>query len=266
MDRITKAIEMADERRGGGDERGRSSRKQLHSVFGAKKNDVDLNYRVLRKNRIISGFLDNPLSDPYRLLRTRVLRIMRENNWRTLGITSPNPKAGKTLTSINLSIAIAIESNHSALLIDADLRNPSIHQKLGFQAVSGLDHYLESEDDELSSLFVLPGIDRLAILTSRRVEHGSSELLTGKKMINLVKRMKESDPSTIVIFDLPPVLVGDDAVAFSSCLDAVLLVVEDGKTQSDELKKSVELLDGINILGTVLNKAQESESYMKDYY
>ncbi len=266
MDRISKAIELAGEKRKANKVGKRRNINDGYAFSKTKRHGIELDYSVVRRNRIISGFLDNPLADPYRLLRTRVLRIMGQNKWRTLGITSPHPCAGKTLTAINLSIAIAIESNHSALLVDADLRSPNIHEKLGFKPVSGLEHYLQSDAEELDSLFVLPGVDRLAILTSRKVEKCSSELLTGKKMTNLVKKMKESDPSSIAIFDLSPILLGDDAVAFSSCLDAVLMIVEDGKTRSDELRRSFELLDGVNTLGTVLNKAKEPQANFPGYY
>ncbi len=77
-------------------------------------------------------------------------------------------------------------------------------------------------------------------------------------MVELVEELKARYPSRIVLFDLPPVLPCDDVIAFAPYVDAALLVVEDGKTQESELKRAVELLDSINILGTVLNKSTES--------
>ena len=173
-------------------------------------------------------------------------------------------EVGKTLTSINLAAAIAMEPNHSSLLVDADLRGPQVHKTLGIKPELGLCNYLKGEIG-VPDLLINPGINNFVVLPAQSSSLGSSELLTSSEMIDLVEELKSRYSSRVVLFDLPPVLVGDDVIAFAQHLDAVLVVVEDGKTQADELKKAIELLDGIDILGIVLNKSNDNLQMSYDY-
>ena len=101
-----------------------------------------------------------------------------------------------------------------------------------------------------------PSIERLVVLPGRETMLNSSEALSAPTMVHLVEELKNRYPSRLVIFDLPPILSSDDALAFSPYIDAVLLVIEEGKTSSDELAQSLEILQPVNIIGTVLNKSK----------
>lgn len=259
MDRITKAIELARERnlQNTGQVQPIQRRQQTVPVVDAQEiRKVEITPGLLKKNGIIAAADDQHFSDAYRLLRTRVLQRMRQNGWKTLGITSSHPKAGKSYTSINLSIAIAMDQNHSALLVDADMRRPSIHNYFGITPEIGISDYLE-RDMPLSEVMLDPGIKDFSFIPCSNGVEGTSELLGGPKMGALIDSMKKSKGSQIAVFDLPPILVGDDAVTLTSQLDAVLVVVEDGVTQSDELMSAMELLADMNVIGSVLNKATD---------
>ena len=259
MDRITKALELAREKRGGGIGAHAGSMQPAvlaGDITHGLVREVEISPEYMRQQKIIAGFTDDPLADSYRLLRTRLMQRMRQNGWTTLGITSTAPNAGKTLTSINLGIAIAMDSNHSVLLVDVDMRKPDVHKVLGVTPEHGLVEYLTS-NISLADVLISPGIERFVFLPCVEKTQGTSELLATKKMVHLVEQLKAQSPSRIVIFDLPPILVGDDVVAFSSNLDAVLLVVEDGKTDSRHLARAAELLEGTNLIGTVLNKSRD---------
>ena len=190
---------------------------------------------------------------------------MQQNKWKTLGITSAGKDDGKTLTAVNLAISIAMKQNFTVILVDADLRSPTIHKLFGFEPKLGLSDYLNSNIPVEKILFN-PGVDRLVILPGTQPIHGSSELLSSPNMARLVKDLKSRYATRIVIFDLPPVLVGDDVVAFSPNLDAALIIVEEGGTESDKLKKSVELLEGVEIIGAVLNKSKNDTLGYEYYY
>jgi Mrp family chromosome partitioning ATPase len=131
-----------------------------------------------------------------------------------------------------------------------------VHTFFGIKPKYGLGDYLTSEM-AVEELLIHPGIERFVILPTPKSVDGSSELLALSKMVQLVQDLRTRYSSRLIIFDLPPVLVGDDVAALSPLLDAILLVVEDGKTQADELARAVELLEGVNLLGTVLNKSAE---------
>jgi protein-tyrosine kinase len=214
-----------------------------------------LDSELLRQRRIVSLHNHNAESEAFRMLRTKILKQLRDNNWNSFGITAPAQGAGKSTIAANLAIAMAMDVNQSVLLVDLDLRYPKIHWYFGLENESGLrDYFLSGKP--LSELLVNPGIDRLTLLPGRGQAVGSSEILTGPRMKTLVNEINSRNQSRIIIYDLPPVLATDDVIATTDYYDAILLVVEEGKTQPEEVKKTLKLLSGKNLLGTVLNKSQ----------
>lgn len=268
MDRITKAIELARERneqKTGQSAPASTRRQRVADVELDKVRKVNVSADLLKNNGIISNSDDGRFSDSYRLLRTRVLQRMRQNSWKTLGITSSHPKAGKSYTSINLGIAIAMDQNHSTLLVDADMRRPSVHNYFGLNPDIGIADYLQ-RDIPLTDVMLDPGISDFRFIPCAQSIDGTSELLGGPKMAQLIETMKKDKTSQIGVFDLPPILVGDDVVTLTSQLDAVLVVVEDGVTQSDELLDAMELLRDMNVIGTILNKATDTDMHQYGGY
>jgi capsular exopolysaccharide synthesis family protein len=227
------------------------------------------NAEFLKERRIITPGADAAVIDAYKLLRTRVLHRLRQNHWNVLGVTSAGASTGKTLTAINLAISIAMSHDQTVLLVDADLRKPAVHRYMGLEVSAGLPDYL-SAGAEVEDLFINPGIPRMVILPGvspdDRGRGQSSELLASPRMSDLVDELKSRYETRIIVFDLPPVLVGDDVVAFAPALDAVMLVVEDAQTQSDEFSQTVDLLDNVDILGVVLNKSKARAEGYGDYY
>jgi capsular exopolysaccharide synthesis family protein len=214
---------------------------------------------------VLTGIDSGPVVDAYRLLRTRVLHRMRQNGWNTIGVTSAGAREGKTLTSVNLGISIAMGLKNTVIVVDADLRKPSVHDMFSFNPRRGLADLL-LDGDPVESLLVNPGIDRFVLLPGSRDRHISSEHLASPRMEQLVTDLKHRYPGRIVIFDLPPVLVGDDVVGFAPKLDALLLVVEEGGTVADDFNRTVDLLEGVEVLGTVLNKSADVSQAYGDYY
>ncbi len=212
---------------------------------------------ILRNNRVIMGLYNDPRADIFRVLRTNVLRQLRENNWNSFAITSATLGAGKTFISVNLAIAIAMEGNQSVLLVDADLRRPTVGKYLGLQGEWGLVDYLKG-DASLEDTLINPGIERLVILPGASYSNNSSELISSRKMVNFIKEIKSRYESRIIIFDIPPLFAADDALLFIPHIDAALLVVEDGKNTTDELQHSMYILEQTNLLGLVVNKSRQS--------
>lgn len=220
---------------------------------------VEVSSDRLREKRVIVGDSNDSISDQYKVLRTHVLHRLKANQWNSLAITSPNEGCGKTLTSINLAISLAREVNHSVLLVDLDLRRPSIHKYFLSNEYQGISEYL-NKDIDLSEVLLNPGVDRLVILPGNKPIANSSEMLSSPKMVKLVDELKTRYPNRIVIFDMPPLLSCDDMIAFSPYVDATMLVVEEGGTRKDELKRAYQLLEKINVIGTVLNKSTDKEA------
>ena len=215
---------------------------------------VDVPNAKLEQNRIIAGFYNNPQSAVFRMLRTQVLKKMRSNRWQTLAITSPTAGEGKTVVAANLAIAIAMELNQTVLLVDMDLRNPSISKYFGLKPSLGLREYLAG-NYELSDVLMNPGIKRLVILPGLGRAEDSAELLSSPKMASLVADIKAQYDSRMIIFDVPPILQTDDVLLSAGYFDSTLLVLEDGKNTESNITKSLQLLEGSHLLGTVVNKA-----------
>jgi protein-tyrosine kinase len=216
-----------------------------------------INPDVLQNNRIIMGIDDDPRADIFRVLRTNVLRQLRQNNWNSFAITSATPGAGKTFISVNLAIAIAMEEDQNVLLVDADIKRPGVGQQLGLRFDFGLVDCLTS-DLSLYETCINPGIERLVVLPGRNSNKNSSELISSRRMLDLIKEIKSRYASGIIIFDLPPLFAADNALLLMPHVDAALLVVEDGKNSFDELQQSMYILEDTNLLGLVLNKSRQT--------
>ncbi len=227
-------------------------------VVYSRTRSVVVDQEALRRNRILTAH-ESPLADAYKILRTQVLHRLRENGWNVLGITSPRDGEGKTLTAVNLAIALAAEPTLTVLLVDADLRAPRLHLALGVEAKAGLTEFL-LDGRPVEELLVYPNLGRLIVLPAGRGTERSADVLTSPRMSALAKELKYRYASRVVVFDLPPVLGRADVLAFAPQLDALLLVVEEGKTSEPELQQAVQVLKGsAPILGTVLNKHGRDE-------
>ncbi|MFZ4536436.1 CpsD/CapB family tyrosine-protein kinase [Propionivibrio sp.] len=216
---------------------------------------VELDPAHLEKHRVVMAYnKGDPVASSFDLLRTQVLRRMKENKWRTLAITSPTPGAGKTVVAINLAISIAQHTETSALLVDFDLRRPKVGTYLGITSGKSLNELLTNEAS-LPEVLVNPGIPRLLVLPTHRPVLKSSEQLTSRRVIELVAELRSRYDSRVVIFDLPPILSADDAIAILPQIDCYLLVVADGWDNKLDIEESMNLMQRANLLGTVLNKA-----------
>jgi len=216
---------------------------------------VTLNKSTLSMNRVIAGDIHDPRVEAYRQLRSQVLSSMMRNDWRTIAISSAHENAGKTLTGINLAICISQEVTQTVMLVDLDLRTPSIHTTLGIEIDKGIvDHLLHGEP--LENILINPEFPRMVVLPGMPQGRHSSEILSSPEMSTFMDDITSRYPDRIIIFDLPPLLRNDDAMVFVPKADAWLLVVEDGATRADDIERSLQLLGQSRVLGTVLNKAQ----------
>ncbi|MCP4274983.1 MAG: AAA family ATPase [Gammaproteobacteria bacterium] len=216
---------------------------------------IQVSQEQLKENRIVAGIKTNPHADTFRVLRSRVLQKLRKQNLNTLAITSPNRGSGKSMVAVNLAISLSLEVNQTVMLVDLDLRRPSIHKYFNYTPERGISDYLE-HDIPLSDLLVHPSIERLVLLPGGSPVTNSSELLTSPRMTNLVEEISNRYASRIILFDLPPLLHMDDALAFLPQVQSSLLVVEEGATQPEQIEQSIHLLEDSNLLGTIYNKAR----------
>lgn len=259
MDRLRTALQLYKNEQG--TTASKSSSGPLNSqtvpppIVYTKTRSMDIPRSVLRQRRVMAAYDKGPFVDAFKILRTQVVHRLRENGWNVLGVTSPGHGEGKTLTAVNLAVSLAMETTQTVLLVDANLRNPSVHEVFGLKDCPGLADYL-LDNTPVENLLVHPGIGRFVLLPGGRAISNSTEVLTSPKMLALVEEFKHRYPSRIIIFDLPPLLHTADVLAFSPYTDALLLVVEEGKTTAENVQRALLLVkDSRPVLGTVLNKA-----------
>jgi protein-tyrosine kinase len=214
---------------------------------------------LLESNRILSPGGGGGAA-AFRMLRTQVLQRMDAHSWRTLAIFSPGTSDGKTTTAINLAINLANDHHHTVLLVDFDFRRPTLAAKLGLAPEFGVDDALGGTAKIEDCLYHPAGFDRLVVLPARNTLAHSSEILAGPRCRELVAELQHRYADRIVLFDLPPVLTADDALAFAPLVECGLVVVAEGRTRRADLLRTIELLNKTPLVGTVLNRATDAPS------
>jgi len=209
---------------------------------------------TLKRNRLEAYFDDSPAAEHYKVLKTQLLQMTREKGLNTLLVTSAEDNVGKSLTAANLAISLAKELEHTVLLVDADLKKPSLHKLFELAPPGSLSDALHG-NGHLAGRLVNPGINKLTMLLGNQTFAGSAEIMGSPAMRNLITEMKTRYEDRYIIFDAPPVLGTADALILSKYVDGVILVVAHDQSQGEAVYKAMELLKETNVIGTVLNKA-----------
>jgi protein-tyrosine kinase len=234
----------------------RSRQSPVFEELSESASYFELDADVLKKNRVTSDDQLLSVRSAYKMLRTRLLQRMRANNWNTLAISSARSNAGKTLTAINTAISISHEPNRHVILVDLDLRRPSIAKYLGIEPQHDLSDYLLN-DVPIEKVVIRTGIERLLIIPNTAAQEYSSELLTSAAMQALAERLSNDAGGAIVIYDLPPMLDADDMLAFSPQVDALLFIAAECETRRADLQQVSDLIEDLDVIGVILNKSDD---------
>jgi Mrp family chromosome partitioning ATPase len=180
MDKIKKALDQARRQRQTGVSADTAFRRQvgqdLSSIRYTQTQSVDILDNVLREHRLIDVLEQSDYADSIKMLRTQVLQRMNDNGWNVLGVTSAARGEGKTQTTLNLGISIAMEMEYTVLVVDTNLRHPSVHEYFGIKPEYGFSDYL-NDDIELSEILINPkDIKHFVILPGGKPLHNSAEM------------------------------------------------------------------------------------------
>jgi len=190
------------------------------------------------------------------LLKNAFANVLQGENKNLIMVTSSVPGEGKSFSSINLAISIAMELDKTALLVDADVARPSIARYLGFQAKKGLVDYLVEGDLDLSDVLVKTDLPKLTILPAGRQHHYSTELLASDSMQMLLHELSNRYQDRIIIFDSPPLLATSESQVLANLVGQVVMVVEAVKTTHAMVNEALLKIPNANIAGLVLNKSR----------
>ena len=172
-------------------------------------------------------------------------------------ITSSLPGEGKTFCAINLAMSIAMELDHTVLLVDADVARPSVLRTLGLPGQRGLMELLLDENADMSELLLHTNIDGLTLLPAGAANARATELLASQAMANLLQEMAGRYPDRIIIFDSPPLLLTTEAHVLAAHMGQIVVVVEAEKTSQHAVQESLRQLEGLSNVNLVYNKTRE---------
>ena len=179
-------------------------------------------------------------------------------------VTSALPGEGKTYCAINLAMSIAMEKDHTVLLVDADVARPSVLKVLGLGAAPGLMDILLSEKLGVADVILKTNIDTLSILPAGRNNKHATELLASQTMSALLVEISNRYPDRIVIFDSPPLLLTTEASVLAAQMGQVVMVIEAESTTQGAVKEALRRLDHCPHISLICNKARSFPG--GDYY
>ena len=203
------------------------------------------------------------VKEAYNSIRTNLLFTQQGEKCPIFVVTSPTANNGKTINSANLAINFA-QMGKKTLVIDADMRNPSLHKLFSLSSRNGLSEILAGLTDNIT--VTKTGIENLSILTSGKIPPNPTELLSSPRMDKLLDFVKEH--YDCVFIDTPPINIVTDATVFAQKTTGYILIVKTDTTNVPELKTTVSTLQGINasILGFILNDANSEKKKYYSYY
>lgn len=204
----------------------------------------------------------SPVSEAYRTLRTNLSFYSLDNPLRSLVVTSAAPDEGKSTTVANLAVTMA-QSGRKTILVDCDLRRPSLHTLFNLQNNAGFTNMML--DENAAAPLQKTEVDGLWVLTSGPKPPNPADLLGSRQMDRVIETLKGQ--ADLILFDAPPVVAVTDAVVLGTKVDGVLLVVSAGKTRRDHAEKAKQILEKANvrIIGVTLTNAPKDTS-LSDYY
>ena len=226
---------------------------------------INIKPKLMKRNRIVAlqGGHEAVGID---MMRTRVLQQMRDNGWRRLAITSPTASCGKSTISLNLAMSLQRQSDLRTVLVELDLRRPALAKMLGIKDDLSFAHVLEG-----TRTFAENSIrhgSNLAVSTNLRPWRDAAELLGGTTVADTLADIEETYAPDMMIFDMPPMLVSDDMMAFARHVDCVLLIAgAESSTVAEIDICETDLASQTNVMGVILNKCRYmGEEYGYGYY
>ncbi|TSA44595.1 MAG: polysaccharide biosynthesis tyrosine autokinase [Deltaproteobacteria bacterium] len=222
---------------------------------------------VVLDDRLVSFFDPSSMvAEQFKRLRTYVIKPGVENSPKTILVTSAMAGEGKSMIAINLAITIAVDLNSNALIVDCDLRNPSLSRWFGFREQKGLTNYLLGEA-LLPDLLVKTSVDKLTILPGGTVRENPVELIGSKKMKSLVADLKMRYDDRYIILDSSPLLATTEPRVLSDMADGIIFVIKSADTPRESVQQALKLIDKKRIIGVVLNQVQfKTEALIRRYF
>lgn len=233
--------------------------------------DIDL-LRMARAGFLVPGTPRSQMEEEFRIIKRPLLENLRgqtaakPHRANLIMVTSALPGEGKTQTAINLAVSIALELDHTVLLVEADVIRPTTLSRLGLQADKGLIDLLDKPSVTLPDVLIRTNIPKLTLLPAGSVSGRATELLASAAMDELLEELAHKYADRVIIFDCPPLLPTTEARVLASHLGQVVMVVEADKTPVNSIKQAYATLEDHPVVLSVLNKYQGPKGTAYGYY
>lgn len=208
---------------------------------------------------------DSVTAEMFKVIREMILHDQNHLTSKAIMITSALPGEGKTFVACNVAASFAMVLNKNVLLIDSDLRRPSVHTMFGYTNEYGLSDYLQGRK-KIRELLIKTNIKQVSLLLSGATPSNPVELLTSEKMEHFIEEAKDRYPDRFIIIDTTPSRMTAETNIIAKHVDGILLVVRNGETPQAILQQTVEKLGRKKILGIVFNDYTQPLKYYKKYY
>jgi exopolysaccharide/PEP-CTERM locus tyrosine autokinase len=268
MSRLEKALEKATRLRKRNDvvEKEHTSEKAVREAISEEKLEI----KGASPYIVTLSEPGSPISEEYKKLKSMVVKLTKKGGFKnTIMVTSSFGGEGKSITAANLAVTLSQEYDHTVLLIDADIRNPSLGRYLNVDSEVGLINCLNDGTTVGSALIKMGG--KLTFLPAGKEDVSNPvELLSSERMKNLLHEIKHRYSDRYVIIDTTPILSFAETFAISSLMDAIVFVVREGVTSIQGIRDSLEVLKGSFVLGIVYNDVSDDgiggNYYYRYYY
>lgn len=229
-------------------------------VFWENLKPAAISEAALVDNHLISVTRAHPAHTAFDMLRTRLLQALNEKGWTRVAVTAPTRGCGSSFVTANLALAVARLETVRTVMLDMDLRAPSLHDMLGVPATDSMADYLSGVIAPEN--FVQKVRPNLALALNDTASDTSAELFQNDITAEVLEELEEALCPELMLFDMPPALEFDDVLGFLPNVDAVLVVAGGGVSTAEDITKVEQILSEVKpILGVMLNKADGPVSY-----
>jgi len=238
--------------------------------FNTRRVELDL-ARMRELGMVTAAGGRTPLLEDFRIIKRPLLqRAFGERSptgkpGNLIMVTSSLPGEGKTYTAINLAMSIAMELDHTVLLVDADVARPSVLRTLGLPNQRGLMDILVDDKLDMADVMLRTNVDTLSILPAGTSTPRATELLASSTMSNLVNEIANRYPDRIVIFDSPPLLLTSESRVLASHMGQIVMVVEAQTTTQHAVKEALSQLEGFDNVNLIYNKTRDLPGIEETY-
>jgi exopolysaccharide/PEP-CTERM locus tyrosine autokinase len=222
---------------------------------------------IVLDDKLISFFAPSSMvAEQFRRLRTHIIKPGIDDSPKTILVTSALSGEGKSLIALNLAITISIELHSHCLVVDCDLRNPSLSRFFGLHEKKGLSDYLMGQA-ELSDILIRTSVDKLSVLSGGSIQDNPVELIGSNRMKSLVQDLKARYADRYIILDSSPLLATTEPSVLNEMVDGIILVVKSGDTPRESIQQAMRLLKKEKILGVVLNNLEfKTKAMIRRYF